>query len=508
VLNQQRGHFLISHTHSQAGANLAIYLDPADLCTLLTNAPSGFAYRRQFSQPGMFMEDKMANAALWSTTQQLKALHTGELTSRELLETYIARIDQLNPQINAVITRDFDTARKLADDADAARTRGDSRALLGVPITLKDALQTAGIRSTGGAVELKDNVPSVDAPVVQSVRDAGCVVMGKTNLPRWSGDVQAYNEMFGTTNNPWNLAKVPGGSSGGAAAAVAAGLTSFEIGTDIGGSIRFPSAFCGVFGHKPSFGIVPSTGYLDHANGGDTEADINVIGPITRSADDLELLLRLLVRKHVTLAPGKAPRGLRVAAWLDDATFTVDREVQVRLEETVNAIEKSGIAVDRTARPNIDLAEATEVGGALVGAATSWVRENSISHKQWLLLDQRRQHMRRQWENFFDQFDVILMPVAFVPPFDHQHRGQFENRTLTCNNTSQPYSKIIGWTVPVGMVYLPSTVPPVGLSSGGLPIGMQVVGAHGADLTTIRMAGHISALCGGYQPPPIAFSLD
>lgn len=446
----------------------------------------------------------MDDIALWSTTQQLRSLHSGELTSRQLLETYIDRIERINPQINAVITKDYETARGLADNADAARAKGDSRSLLGIPITLKDALQTKGLRSTGGAVELKDNVPTVDAPVVRSVRDEGCVVLGKTNLPRWSGDVQAYNEMFGTTNNPWNLERVPGGSSGGAAAAVASGLTSFEIGTDIGGSIRFPSAFCGVFGHKPSFGIVPSSGYLDYANGGDTEADINVIGPITRSADDLELLLRLLIRNDVTLAEAKQPRDLRVAAWLDDPACAVDREVQIRLDETVNAIENAGIAVDRNARPNIDLAEAAEIGMALVGSATSLAREDSISHRQWLLLDQRRQHMRRQWQDFFNQFDIILMPVAFVPPFEHQHKGHFENRALTCNNTSQPYSKIVGWTIPVGMVYLPSTVPPVGLSSSGLPIGIQVVGAHGADLTTIRMAGHISALCGGYQPPPIA----
>ena len=135
--------------------------------------------------------------------------------------------------------------------------------LHGLPVTIKDAIETAGLRSTGGAVELQGNIPERDAPVVRALREAGAIIFGKTNVPRWSADGQTYNEMFGTTVNPWNSARVPGGSSGGAAAAVAAGLTSFEIGTDIGGSIRLPSAFCGVFGHKPSFGVIPTRGYLD-----------------------------------------------------------------------------------------------------------------------------------------------------------------------------------------------------------------------------------------------------
>ena len=235
---------------------------------------------------------------LWSASKQAAAIRAGELGSRELLEAIIARIERINPELNAVVTRSFARARVEADAADQARDRGDSLGPLhGLPVTIKDALQTEGIRSTGGALELEDNIPNKDAPTVRAVKEAGAIVLGKTNLPRWSGDIQAYNEMFGTTVNPWNSDRVPGGSSGGAAAAVACGLTSFEIGTDIGGSIRFPSAFCGVFGHKPSFGIVPSSGYIDHEEGGTTEADINVIGPIARSADDLELLLSIMVQR-------------------------------------------------------------------------------------------------------------------------------------------------------------------------------------------------------------------
>ena len=170
-------------------------------------------------------------------------------------------------------------------------------------MTIKDAIETAGIRSTGGAVELTDHVPTVDAPAVARLKDAGAIVFGKTNLPRWSGDVQSFNEIFGTTNNPWDHTRIPGGSSGGPAAAVAAGLTSFELGTDIGGSVRLPSHCCGTFGLKPSYGVVPQRGYLDSVGGGTTDADINVFGPMARSAGDLDLLLSVLAGPEPAGAP-------------------------------------------------------------------------------------------------------------------------------------------------------------------------------------------------------------
>jgi len=207
--------------------------------------------------------------AFWSTTCQAEAIRNGEISSRDLLELLIARVETINPDLNAVITLDLEGARSLADEADVKLKNGDLVGPLhGIPITIKDALETEGLRSTGGATELHNNIPSKDAGVVAAVKEAGAIVFGKTNLPRWSGDIQAFNEMFGTTVNPWDGERVPGGSSGGAAAAVSAGLSSFEIGTDIGGSIRFPASFCGVFGHKPSWGVVPSTGYLDHETGG------------------------------------------------------------------------------------------------------------------------------------------------------------------------------------------------------------------------------------------------
>ncbi|HAP78365.1 MAG TPA: hypothetical protein DCR14_20070, partial [Acidimicrobiaceae bacterium] len=236
-----------------------------------------------------------SDPTLWSATQQAAAIRGGTLGSEELLDLFLARIAAVDPMVNAVCTLDVERARARCQAADAAAHRSEWWGPLhGLPITVKDAIDTEGIRSTGGATELRSRVAVADAPAVARLKAAGAIVFGKTNLPEWSGDWQSFNDMFGTTNNPWALDRTPGGSSGGAAAAVACGMTSFELGTDIGGSVRVPSAFCGVFGHKPSFGVIPTLGYLDEPNGGATESDVNTFGPIARSAADLRLLFDLL----------------------------------------------------------------------------------------------------------------------------------------------------------------------------------------------------------------------
>ncbi len=453
----------------------------------------------------------MSDPTLWSTTRQSAAIAGRELGARELTQAVIDRIERLDGHVNAVITRDFEAALERATVADEEISAGRRRGPLhGVPITVKDALQTAGLRSTGGAVELRDSVPDVDAPVVQAVREAGANIIGKTNLPRWSGDIQSFNEMFGTTNNPWDLSRVPGGSSGGAAAAVAMGFTSFEIGTDIGGSIRFPASFNGIWGHKPSFGVVPSTGYLDHALGGTTEADVNVIGPLARSRDDLELLLGLLARARppwiAQLPPAPLDLSdLRVAAWLDDDFCRVDSEVLQVTERVVDALEASGVAVDRTSRPDVDFAEAFELGLWLVGCAISQAGEDEgPGHRVWLDRHRRREEIRAAWAAWFEGVDAVIMPVGFVPPFPHSQEGNFYTRTLEANGEQRGYHEIVRWTILTGMAYLPATVPPLGTTDSGLPIGCQIVGPYGSDLTTIALAGHVGDLMGGYSPPPLA----
>ncbi|HLI53948.1 MAG TPA: amidase family protein [Acidimicrobiales bacterium] len=443
-----------------------------------------------------------------------------EISSRELLEEYLSRIERLNPSLNAVVTLDAERALDAASDADKATARGDHLPPLhGVPVTIKDAIEVAGMRSTGGASELADHVPVADAPVVARLRRAGAIVLGKTNVPRWSGDIQTYNDVFGTTNNPWALDRTPGGSSGGPAAAVSAGLSAFDIGTDIGGSIRIPSSFCGVFGHKPSFGIVPQRGYLDSVGGGVIDADINVFGPIARSVEDLSLVLDTVagpldedaVAWSLTLPPPRRRSllDLRVGLWLDDPACPVDGEALHLMRRAADALSDAGAQVAED-RPPLDLASVAELFTSLLLPAISVSVDPSIadalsgSHRAWLEMHRRRTLLRRQWAAWFEERDVLLCPVVPMLPFPHDHHATIAERTVTINGSPRPQAETLAWTGLVGVAYLPSTVVPVGLTSGGLPVGIQVVGPHLEDRTCLFVAARLAELTGGYSPPPLA----
>jgi len=228
--------------------------------------------------------------------------------------------------------------------------------------------------------------------------------------------------------------------------------------------------------------------------------------------DAVLMLLDVLIRREspwtVELPPAPDDvSSLRVAAWLDDPFCPVDAEVLAVTEAATAALEASGIQVDRDARPDLDPREATNLGLSLIGAAMEQSNPYPAagpSHRAWLDWHTERAAIRLRWAKFFERFDAILMPVAFVPPFAHVHEGTFMTRTLICNGETRPYLDLIRWTILTGMAYLPSTVPPIGLGASGLPIGIQVVGPYGADRRTIRLAGRIAELTGGYQVPPIA----
>ena len=463
-----------------------------------------------------------------SLVSLIAALDDREVSARELLAAHLDRVERLDGEVNAVVTIAPERALAEAAAIDATRAGGGAvGALAGVPITVKDAIATAGIRSTGGAVELADHVPTVDATVVETVRRAGAVVFGKTNVPRWSGDYQTTNEMFGTTCNPWDLDRTPGGSSGGPAAAVAMGFTGFEIGTDIGGSVRVPSSFCGVYGHKPSFGVIPTHGYLDHPGFHRNIADVNVFGPIARSVDDLELLMGVLGapnpddavgwRLDLPPAASRDVDGFRVVAWLDDGFCPVEPAVLDVLTAAVDALEAAGARIDRERRPPLDPASASLTGLRLISAATDISSTDAevdaaieggyaLTHRSWDEMHRERGAIRQRWAEFFADVDILLCPVTPVPPFRHVQAPEGSNwiHSTLADHGDRPYGDLIGWSALIGSAYLPATVPPVGRTADGLPIGVQVVAPYLHDRSALAFARCITEVLGGYEPPPLA----
>lgn len=463
-------------------------------------------------------------------TEITAALGRGDVGAVELLDAHLERIERLDREINAVITIDADRSRAEAQRVDDARAQGQAvGALAGVPVTIKDALATEGIRSTGGAVELRDHVPEHDAVAVAKIREAGAVVFGKTNVPRWSGDYQSYNELFGTTNNPWDLTRTPGGSSGGPAAAVAMGFTGFEIGTDIGGSVRVPSSFCGVWGHKPSFGVIPTYGYLDSVRYHRSTADVNVFGPIARSVEDVVLLFDLLagpnpddaVGWRLDLPPTRATElgDFRVAAWLDDPFCPVDPSVSAVLVSAVEALEHAGARIDHALRPQIDPLTASVDGATIIGLATDISDSDELEapdvdarqgvpHRQWDVMHRRRGELRQRWAEFFTDVDILLCPVTPTPAFAHVHSSEGSNwaNSALRDYGDMPYRHLLRWNTMIGCAYLPVTTPPIGRTADGLPVGMQIVAPYLHDHTALEFGRRVSEVLGGYEPPPLAIT--
>jgi amidase len=477
--------------------------------------------------------------AFWPAKRLAGHLRRRKIGCLELLDHYLARVARHNPKLNAIIATDIEGARKRARAADRALAKGDVWGPLhGVPMTIKESYDVVGLPTTWGMPELKDNIATRNALAVDRMLGAGVVLFGKTNVPLLLADWQSYNAIYGTTNNPWDVRLSPGGSSGGSAAALAAGLTGIDAGSDIGSSIRNPAHFCGVFGHKPTYGICPPRGHA--LPGRVAAADISVIGPLARSAADLDLALAAMAGPddidgaglRLALPPPKKRRlrDFKIAVVLDDPNVVVDRSVADRLQALADFLGRSKAKVNDRARPDFDTTHLHRTYVALLRAATSgrqppaqfernlatarilkpdddsyvarMTRANVMHHKDWLAYNEERHRIRLKWAEFFTDYDLLLCPAASTPACPHDHTGERWERTIKVNGKTVMATDELFWAGYSCLAYLPATVAPIGFSPQGLPIGVQIVGPQYHDRICIGFAGLIEREFQAFVAPP------
>lgn len=481
----------------------------------------------------------MENLHFKSAAELAELVRIKAISSSELLEHFIKRNETYNPRLNAIIWTDLERARERARAADDALAKGEVWGPLhGVPMTIKESYQFAGSPTTWGVPALRDNITETSALAVDRLLDAGVVLFGKTNVPIHLADWQSFNAIYGTTNNPWDLGRTPGGSSGGSAAALAAGLTGFDAGSDIGASIRDPAHYCGVFGLKPTYGIVPPRG--QSMPGTVAAADISVIGPMGRGAKDLEIGLDVMSgpdllddagwRLDLPIPAQTSLKDFRVAVKLSDPNSEVDQEYAECLQRLADGLAKAGAKVSDTAHPDIDTRRLHEIYVLLLRAATSSrtpeedvarlteLKANldpadqsylarmalgvTMPHREWLRLNNERHAMRFKFAEFFRDWDILLCPAAASAAWPHDQQGERHNRTIPVNGKMVPTTDQLFWAGFSGVVFLPSTVGPAGLTASGLPVGYQAISAHMHDKTAIRFSECVEREIGGFVPPP------
>jgi amidase len=474
-----------------------------------------------------------------SASAAAAAVRRREVSSRELVDHLLARIGRLNPRINAVVTLLAESARERAAEADRALDKGVLWGPLhGVPITIKDSFATAGVRTTAGAPFLAQHVPARDAVAVERIRRAGAVVLGKTNLPLLASDWQSYNDVFGRTDNPWSAAHTPGGSSGGCAAAVAAGLSYLSLGSDIGGSIRVPASFCGLYGHKPTIGVVPLDGHippLPDAPPGAFIEELPVAGPLARGAADLRLALEVLGgptpprdvawRWSLPQARRTSIRDYRVRFVIDDPYCPVTGEVGAVLRAAIDALRSAGARVEEGWPEGVDPQSQLETYLYLLFQAMDGLQPDEVkaairsgegkspfASLRARALDDRfhdarprmidRESLRASWQRFFTTHDAFLSPVSFAPAHAHDPSLPFDERRIATAEGERTYSDILRWIATATLTGCPATTVPVGLTSAGLPVGLQIMGPYLEDATPIHLAGALGDLLGGFKAPP------
>ncbi|WNV85598.1 amidase [Umezawaea sp. Da 62-37] len=476
-----------------------------------------------------------------SAEELVAALRAGEVTSVELTEEAIARIERDDKVINAICVRDFDRARAAARGADEARARGEDRPLLGVPVTVKESYDVAGLPTTWGMPEHRDHVPAEDAVQVSRLKAAGAVVLGKTNVPLGLQDIQSFNEIHGTTNNPWDRARTSGGSSGGSAAALASGFGALSIGSDLAGSLRTPAHFCGVHAHKPSLGLVATRGMVAPTTQAlPVDLDLAVVGPMARTARDLALLLDVMAgpdpltlgKAHTLALPPARHRRLgdfRVLVVEEHPLIPTGSAVRAGVNRVADALVDGGARVERHSPLLPDLAEAgtlytqllfsgsvarfpveayerLRTRAAALGADdrsldAARLRGMVFSHRDWIAADHRRELHRHGWRQLFVEFDAVVCPITPTPAFPHDHHPDLLGRRIDIDGVGYPYFDQLVWAGLATMPGLPATAIPTGLSPDGLPVGVQLIGPMFEDRTPLRLAELLERRIGGFQAP-------
>ena len=472
-----------------------------------------------------------------------RALSRREVSAVELAEAAIARIEALDGPINAICVKTFARARAAARAADARLARGERGPLLGAPITIKESLNLTGTPTTWGAPEAREYKPEADALAVQRVEAAGAVILGKTNVPLGLGDWQSFNDIYGVTNNPFDLTRTPGGSSGGSSAALAAGFGALSIGSDIAGSLRVPAHFCGIFAHKPTHDLCPPRGQVPPGVPAlPGSSDLSVIGPMARSAEDLEAMLDVLAGPD----PLDMGVGYRLALpkarhdRIDDFRILIlDRhplsDTEACIVEAIGALaaslERKGAKVARASALLPDLAAGATLYVRLLYATLGarWpedlaaemrqsaeklapddqslpaqiVRGATLDFRGWVAANARRQGVRAQWRALFAEFDAVIAPVAPTLAFPHDREPDQNKRRLIVNGVAQDFLTTLHWQGVVTMPGLPATALPIGRSPEGLPIGAQIIGPWLEDRTPLALARLIEREFGGFVAPPL-----
>jgi amidase len=491
------------------------------------------------------LEDPAVATSEWTykTAGELSAaLAAGEVSSVELAQDAIRRIEAHDAAVNAICVRDFDRALNAARAADAALAAGRQGALLGIPMTVKESFNIAGLPTTWGFPEGRNFVPTEDALAIARVKAAGAVILGKTNVPLALLDWQSYNDIYGLTGNPWDLARTPGGSSGGSSAALAAGYGPLSLGSDSGGSLRAPAHYCGVYAHKPSFGLAPSRGQVPPGRPAlPVEHDFVVIGPMARSVADLSLLLDVIagpdpldagVAYRLALpAPRHADlRDYRVLVLDSHPLLPTASSVRTAIAALADGLTRAGthVAYDSALLP--DLASAARLYVRLLRAIVAYglppeayaalqTRAAGLSHdddslvaeslrgavmscRDWLIANDALAQLRAQWARLFRAFDAVICPVMPTPAFLHTRSGDVDTRLIEIDGTEAPYGHQLVWPGVATAPGLPATALPIGLSPEGLPIGVQIVGPWLEDRTPLALAGLIEREFGGFARPP------